>query len=377
MTSTLGSTHPTHAVIDLAAFRENVSAVRSCIRGVTGIMAVVKADAYGHGMFDIASEAVEAGVEYLGVARAYEGAQLREAGIEIPILAFEVVPTEHQSAAIEHNLDLTVTSVSGARQLGEVAERLGRKARVHVKVDTGMGRLGLSAATAAESIESIARLPWIDLVGVYSHFATSEDPDRTFATHQLDLFSHVLEDLAKRRISVRFRHMANSGAILEFPESHFDMVRPGLMLYGYAPRQGMALRVALSPVMSLVSRVAFLKRVGPNTSISYGRRYFTERETQIATVPVGYGDGYSRLLTGKAEALIRGKRYPVVGIVCMDQVMVDVGPGADIHDGDPVTLIGQQGGESIWAWELAAKIGTIPYEITCLVTSRVPRRFVR
>ncbi|MBP1692058.1 MAG: alr1, partial [Bacteroidetes bacterium] len=236
---------------------------------------------------------------------------------------------------------------------------------------------GLSAATAAESIESIARLPWIDLVGVYSHFATSEDPDRTFATHQLDLFSHVLEDLAKRRISVRFRHMANSGAILEFPESHFDMVRPGLMLYGYAPRQGMALRVALSPVMSLVSRVAFLKRVGPNTSISYGRRYFTERETQIATVPVGYGDGYSRLLTGKAEALIRGKRYPVVGIVCMDQVMVDVGPGADIHDGDPVTLIGQQGGESIWAWELAAKIGTIPYEITCLVTSRVPRRFVR
>lgn len=377
MPSILGSTHPTHAVIDLAAFRENVAAVRSSIRGGAGIMAVVKADAYGHGMFSIASEAVEAGVEYLGVARAYEGAQLREAGIEIPILAFEVVPAEHQSAAIEHGLDLTVTSVSGARQLSEVAERLGRLARVHVKVDTGMGRLGLSAATAAESIESIARLPSIDLVGVYSHFATSEDPDRTFARHQLDLFSRVLEDLTRRRISVRFRHMANSGAILEFPESHFDMVRPGLMLYGYAPRQGMALRVSLSPVMSLVSRVAFLKRVGPNTSISYGRRFFTERETQIATVPVGYGDGYSRLLTGKAEALIRGRRYPVVGIVCMDQLMVDVGPEGDIREDDPVTLIGQDGGESIWCWELAAKIGTIPYEITCLVTSRVPRQFVR
>jgi alanine racemase len=377
MTSILGYTHPTHAVIDLAAFRQNVGAVRSLIAPGTSIMAVVKADAYGHGMFKIASEAVANRVEYLGVARAYEGAYLRNGGIQIPILVFEVVPEEHMAAAIEHGLDLTVTSARGARLLNNVAELSGRKARVHVKVDTGMGRLGLNHAGAGEEIQAISRLPWIDLVGVYSHFATSEDPDQTFARQQLELFSRVLKELERREISVRLRHIANSGGILGIPESHFEMVRPGLMLYGYAPRPDMPQQSKLSPVMSLVSNVAFLKRVAPNTSISYGRRYFTSRETRIATVPVGYGDGYSRLLTGKAEVLIRGKRYPVAGTVCMDQLMVDVGPDSDVREGDPVTLIGQDGGEAIWCWELAGKIGSIPYEITCLVTSRVPRRFMR
>ncbi len=339
-------------------------------------MAVVKADAYGHGMFKIASEAVANRVEYLGVARGYEGTHLRKAGIQIPILVFEVVPDEHMAAAIENDLDLTVTSVRGARQLNNVAELAGRKARVHVKVDTGMGRLGLDHGTAGEEIQTIARLPWIELIGMYSHFATSEDPDQSFARKQLDLFCRVLEDVERRRIHVQFRHMANSGAILGLPESHFDMVRPGLMLYGYAPRPDMTQQTDLSPVMSLVSNVAFLKDVAPNTSISYGRRYFTSRETRVATIPVGYGDGYSRLLTGSAEVLIRGRRYPVAGAVCMDQLMVDVGLESDVREGDTVTLIGQDGGEAIWCWELAGKIGTIPYEITCLVTSRVPRRFV-
>ena len=377
MTSILGYTHPTHAVIDLASFRKNIGVVRSSIAPGTGIMAVVKADAYGHGMFKIASEAVANNVEYLGVARAYEGAHLRKAGIQIPILVFEVVPDEHIAPAIEHDLDLTVTSLLGARQLNNVAELVGRKARAHVKVDTGMGRLGMNHAMAGEEIQTVARLPWIDLVGVYSHFATSEDPDQTFARKQLQLFCAVLEDLERRRIPVRFRHMANSGAILGLPDSHFEMVRPGLMLYGYAPRPDMKQQDSLSPVMSLVSNVAFLKRVGPGISISYGRRYVTSRETRIATVPVGYGDGYSRLLTGKAEVLIRGKRYPVAGAVCMDQMMVDVGPDGDVREGDTVTLIGKDGQEAVWCWELASKIGTIPYEITCLVTSRVPRRFTR
>jgi alanine racemase len=372
----LQASHPTHAVIDLAAFRKNVALVRECIPPGVNIMAVVKADAYGHGMLRIAMDAVDQGVEYLGVARVYEGTMLREAGIKVPILAFEVVPVEHQSGALEHDLDLTVVSVPGARQLNDAAARTGRKARVHVKVDTGMARLGLSAKAAAEEIETIARLPWIDLVGVYSHFATSEDPDQTFARQQLGLFSAILDDLHRRRVPLRLRHMANSGAIFELPESHFDMVRPGIMLYGYAPGPGMKQGALLAPVMSLISQVAFVKRVGPNTSISYGRRYFTSRETRIATVPVGYGDGYSRLLTGKAEVLIRGKRFPVAGTVCMDHIMVDLGSGNEIQEGDLVTLIGRNGGDTIWCWELAGKIGTIPYEITCLVTSRVPRRFV-
>jgi alanine racemase len=246
-----------------------------------------------------------------------------------------------------------------------------------VKVDTGMGRLGLNATAAGDEIESIARLPRIDLVGVYSHFATSEDPDQSFARYQMDLFSRVLEDLRRRRIEVPLRHMANSGAILELPESHFEMVRPGIMLYGYTPRSGMKQSTSLLPVMSLVSRVAFLKLVPPDTSISYGRRYFTTGETRIATIPVGYGDGYSRLLTGKADVLIKGKRYPVVGTICMDQLMADLGSETEVHEGELVTLIGRDGEEVISCWELAAKLGTIPYEITCLVTSRVPRRFVR
>jgi alanine racemase len=316
-------------------------------------------------------------VEYLGVARAYEGAQLRQAGISVPILSFEAVPVEHQAAALGYDLDLTVTSVDGATRLSEAAGRAGRKARVHVKVDTGMGRLGLQHSVAGKEIESVARLPGIEIAGVYSHFATSEDPDQTFARRQLDLFASVLEDLHRRGVDIPLRHMANSGAILQLPESHFEMVRPGLMLYGYTPRPDVTRRTDLTPVMSLVSRVAFLKRVGPGTSISYGRRYVTSGETWIATIPVGYGDGYSRLLTGKGDVLIRGKRYPIAGTICMDQLMVDVGSETDVREGDRVTLLGQEGGESIWCWELAGKIGTIPYEITCLVTSRVPRLFTR
>ena len=377
MTSVLASTYPTHVVVDLAAFRKNLDVVRSSIAPGTGILAVVKADAYGHGMFKIASEAAGAGAEYLGVARAFEGVQLRTAGIATPILAFEIVPAEHQAAAIEHDLDLTVTSVDGAKQLNEAAARSGRKARVHVKVDTGMGRLGLNPTTAGGEIESIARLSRLELVGVYSHFATSEEPDQKFARHQLGLFHRVLDDLSRRGIHVRLRHMANSGAILQLPESHFEMVRPGIMMYGYTPRVGMKQEAALSPVMSMVSRVVYLKRVSPGTSISYGRRFVTNRETGIATIPVGYGDGYSRLLTGKADVLIKGKRYPLAGTVCMDQVMADVGPESDIQEGDLVTLIGRDGEVAIWCWELAEKIGTIPYEITCLVTSRVPRRFMQ
>lgn len=373
--SILGSTHPTHAVIDLVAFRKNIAAVRSLIAPGTKIMAVVKADAYGHGMFEIALEAVKSGVEYLGVARAYEGAQLRQAGISAPILAFEAVPVEHQEAALGYDLDLTVTSVDGARRLSEAAGRSGRKARVHVKVDTGMGRLGLNPSVAGKEIETIARLPGIEASGVYSHFATSEDPDQSFAQRQLELFMRVLGDLDRRGVHVPLRHMANSGAILQVPGSHFEMVRPGLMLYGYTPRPHVTQRTALFPVMSLVSRVAFLKRVGPGTSISYGRHYVTSRETCIATIPVGYGDGYSRLLTGKGDVLIRGSRYPIAGTICMDQLMADVGPESDVREGDQVTLLGQDGEESIWCWELAGKIGTIPYEITCLVTSRVPRLF--
>jgi alanine racemase len=363
----------TRALIDLAAFRANLDAVRSYVGANVKILAVVKADAYGHGAVRMAEEAVRWGVDYLGVARIHEGLELRMAGISHPTLVFEVPPAAQLEFALQQDLQLTVVSLEGAAFIDDVASRIGKRAAIHMKVDTGMGRLGLGTAEALPVIERISRMEGVHLVGLYSHFATSEDPDQTFALHQLGQFQALVRSLDGRGISPPLKHMANSGAIIALPASHLDMVRPGIMLYGYPPAQGMEQRFPLKPVMSLVSQVTFLKSVDPGTSISYGRKYFTRERTTIATIPVGYADGFSRLLTGNAEALVRGKRYPVVGTICMDALMLDLGPETDIAEGDPVTFIGADGAQRIDAWDLAARIGSIPYEVTCLITKRVQR----
>jgi alanine racemase len=339
-------------------------------------MAVVKANAYGHGMLRIAQESLRWGVDYLAVARYHEGIRLRESGIKAPVLVFELVPDESITEAIERDLELTVVSMAGLRLMQQCSVQLKRQVTVHVKVDTGMGRLGVNTADAARLIEAGARLRGINLKGVYSHFATSEDADQTFAREQVMRFVDVLNELERRRVQIPLRHMANSGAIISLKDACFDMVRPGIMLYGYAPRKGMPESYPVQPVMSLKSHAAFVKDVPPGISVSYGRRYFTKAETRIVTVPIGYADGYFRLLTDRAKAIINGVRYPVVGTVCMDQIMLDVGLPADIREGDTVTLLGTDGGESITAWDIGEAIGTIPYEVTCLVTDRVPRVYV-
>ena len=280
-------THSTHALIDLAAFRQNLDAVRSYVGDKVKILAVVKANAYGHGVKRITAEAVRYGIDFLGVARAPEAFELRMMGTTQRILVFEVVAHEHLQSCIDQDLDLTLVSLEGAQRLNGLAEQRRKKTRVHVKIDTGMGRLGFPSPEAASRIESIAKLPWLELTGVYSHFATSEDPDQSFANEQLTRFEAVLAELEHRRIEVPLRHMANSGAIMALPKSHFDMVRPGIMLYGYPPANGMTGCWPLAPVMALVSKVALIKRVGANTSVSYGRRYFTKTATTIATIPIG------------------------------------------------------------------------------------------
>ncbi len=367
--------HPTHATINLPAFRSNLDVVRSCVGARVGIMAVVKANAYGHGMVRIAQEAVRTGVSSLGVARVNEGIELRKAGMEVRVLVFEVPPEPFLERAISENLELTVTSVSGAEGIARAARRASRKAKVHVKVDTGMGRLGIHHELAADAIESVVRLQGITLEGVYSHFATSDEEDKSFALEQLSRFELVLEELERRKVEIPLRHMANSGAILSLPSSHFDMVRPGIMLYGYPPRKEMPVTPPLEPVMSLLSVAAFVKEMQQRTSISYGRRYYAPAGARIATVPVGYADGYSRRLTNNTDVLIGGKRYPAVGTICMDHFMVDLGEGSDVREGDTVTLIGKDGSEEITAWDLAEKLQTIPYEITCAISARVPRQF--
>lgn len=373
MSVPLSLVHPTRAIINLAAFRHNLERVKKYVGVGTKIMAVVKSHAYGHGVRVISREAVRGGVHYLGVARVDEGLELRNEGIDTPILVFEIAPEGLAELAIVSDLELSVSALEHAQLFGSHAQRSGKKARLHVKVDTGMGRLGFDYLTAADAIEKVARLVGVELVGVYSHFATAEEADHCFAREQLKRFNAVLEELQRRHVVVPLRHMANSAAVITLPESHFDLVRPGIMLYGYGPAPGMAADAGLKPVMSLFSRVMFLKKVRAGSGISYGRRFVAQNDTWIATVPVGYGDGYSRMLSNKAEVIIRRRRYPVVGTICMDHSMIDVGPNCDVQVGDEVTLLGGTGDQYISAWELAEKLGTIPYEVTCMVSARVPR----
>ena len=363
----------TQAIVDLPAFRHNLDAVRAYVGPSVEIMAVVKADGYGHGMLRMAEAALAHGIRHFGVARVHEGLELRAAGFTALTLVFESPAPEAIPEAIAADLELTLVSGEVLEWIEQAARGTGRVVRVHMKVDTGMGRLGRPAEAAASLVVRAARSPFLRLEGVYSHFATSEDPDTRFAELQLRRFSDLLAAVRGEGVTIPLCHMANSGAIMTMPDAHLDMVRPGIMLYGYPPGRGMVERFPVRPVLSLVTRAAFVKIVGPNTSISYGRKYFTGRTTTIVTVPAGYADGYSRLLTGKAEALIGGRRYPVVGTICMDQMMIDAGPEAEIRVGDEVVLIGRSGSDQITAWDVAAATGTIPYETTCLLTRRVTR----
>ena len=366
---------PTFARIDLAAFRHNIEVVRSFVSPGTGILAMVKANAYGHGMLAIAAEAAAAGVEFFGIARVEEGAELRQAGFAQRILLLELASGDRALAAIRLGLEITVASLSQATELNALARQLGRPAFVHVEIDTGMGRTGFDHARAAAEIEEISGLQHVILAGVFSHFASSDDPDQSFAHEQLKRFNGVLARLERQGVRVPLRHCANSGAIMTLPQAHFDMVRVGIMLYGYVSANGMD-TAGLAPVMSLHSSVGFIKTVEAGTPISYDHRYVTPHRSRIATVLIGYGDGFSRRQTTGAEALIRGRRYPVVGTICMDMIMVDVGLEDEIAVGDTVTLIGDDGKERITAWDVARRTGTIPYEVTCQVAERVPRLFV-
>ncbi len=364
------------ARVSLGAFRHNLDAVRSYVGPNVHIMAVIKADGYGHGMAQLGNEAAKAGVTHFGVARVHEGVELRTTQPSAMILVFEAPRPDTLQTAVHNRLDITTISGETTDVLESVARNAGMKARVHVKVDTGMGRLGLPPDKALHVIQRVARSRWLELTGVYSHFATSEDADKSFAHEQIARFEGLLQTLINERIDVPLRHMANSGAIISIPGAAYDMVRPGIMLYGYPPGDGMPERFPVTPVLSLVSRVAFVKEVPPGTGISYGRRYFTQRTTKIATIPMGYADGYPRLLTGKGSALMNGVRYPVVGTICMDQLMLDLGPDAHVAVGEEVVLIGRSGSEQITAWDIGRAIGSIPYEITCVITGRVPRDYV-
>jgi alanine racemase len=354
------------ARVNVAAIERNVATLRSALGPATALCAVVKSDGYGHGAIASARAALAGGAGWLAVATAAEAAELREAGLEAPILVMGALTPEELTVALAARADVVAWSESFLDLLGD------RPARVHVKLDTGMGRLGTRELGEAVSIaERVAASPALELTGAMTHFATA-DEDPEFLAAQIWQFEPFVDRL--RRIEPRLHaHAANSAATLTIPKSHYDMVRCGIAIYGCDPMNRDPAAWSLEPALELSSYVAAVKPAREGDSVGYGRRFIARRATQIATLPIGYGDGVRRALTNNCEVLVGGRRYPLVGTVSMDNITLDVGAETQVAPGQHATLIGADGGERVTAEELARRTGTINYEIVCGISKRVPR----
>jgi alanine racemase len=361
---------PTVVEIDLEAIRANVRVLKP---NDAELMAVVKANGYGHGDVPVARAAVEAGASWLGVALVEEGIRLREAAIEVPILLLSEFPRDSEKDVLASDLTPTVYSAEKAAALADAGRSTGREVRVHLKVDTGMHRVGIAPGPALELARSL-RDDGIVIDGVWTHLARSEELGVATTDEQLEGFRRFVDDLGAEGIRPQYRHAANSGATISRPDAHLDLVRVGIAMYGIVPGPDLVGKVDLRPAMSLRSRVSHVQRLGAGEAISYGHTYRLDRVSTIATVPIGYADGYLRALSNRGRVLIRGKRYGVAGVVTMDQLMVDVGDDP-VEIGDEVVLFGRQDGEEIRAEEVAGWAGTIGYEIVCAVSDRVPREY--
>jgi alanine racemase len=376
--------------IDLNAISHNVRELRRITSPGARLMAVVKANGYGHGAVEIALAALKNGADCLGVARMGEGLHLRMAGITAPILIMGYTPPEHSTTLVEHRLTQTVYTFDAAEALSEAAALLQVRATVHIKVDTGMGRLGLLPdsprismlgkhlpGNAQRVIESISRLPHVEIEGVFTHFATADSQDRTYALQQMERFLEFLDKLKVHGLEFPLRHAANSAALIDLPETHLDMVRPGISLYGFYPSAEVSKeRISLVPAMMLKTRVIQVKMVPAGFHISYGLTYQTENPTVIATVSAGYADGLNRLLSSRGQMLVRGTRAKIVGRICMDLTMLDVGHIPDVQIGDEVVIFGRYGQECIPVEEIAEVLNTVHYEIVTSLTSRVERVYI-
>jgi alanine racemase len=380
----------TWAEVDLKAYAHNIRELRRITRTGARLMAVVKANGYGHGAVEVAREALQNGAEYLGVARIHEGVQLREAGLEAPILIFGYSSPESAPILIEHQLTQTVYSAATAEALSRQAARRGKKIKVHIKVDSGMGRLGLlldtpaggspeggPAADPIDDVAAISRLADLEVEGIFTHFATADSADKSYANRQLERFRDFLSQIDRAGLLPAVKHAANSGALIDMPDSHLDMVRPGIATYGLYPSDEVnQSHIDLKPVMALKSRIIHLKKVPAGFHISYGITHRTKTPTTIATVPVGYADGLNRLLSSRGHMLVHGRKVPIVGRVCMDLTMLDVGALSGAAIEDEVVVFGRQAGETITADEIAASLNTINYEIVTSIAGRVPRVYL-
>jgi len=368
-------TRPAWVEVDLGAVRQNVHAVKDHLTPGTGYLAVVKANAYGHGDVEVSKAALAAGASWLGVILVDEGIRLRDEGIDAPILLLHEPPPDRADDVVSYGLTPSVYTEPGIASLGDAAERASSTLAVHLKVDTGLNRLGVPMDRLEEAAGLLAKEPRLEVQSVFSHFAFADDPGNRFVDTQLERYADALDRLAAAGITSALKHIGNSAAALTRPDAHFDLVRVGIATYGLAPSPALDGIVPLRPALSLKCKIARVARVEAGEGVSYGLRYRLSRPGTIVSLPLGYADGWIRALGGNADVLIGGSRYPAVGTVCMDSFMADVGDSS-VEVGDEAVLIGTQGSERIGAEDLAARLNTINYEVVTMLARRLDRVFV-
>ncbi len=368
-----GVLRPTRVDVDLDRLAANLRAIRAHVGG-RRVMPVLKANAYGHGLIPVARRMEAEGADTLAVAYLEEGILLRRAGIRCPILVLGGVVGEQIPLFLQHDLRITASSVAKLEAVEACAAAAGATATVHLKIDTGMERVGVHWYSAGPLLEASLRCPHVQVEGIYSHLANSDLPDDAPTRLQRERFAEVLRFYERRSLPTPLRHLANSGGVLQHPDTWLDMVRPGILLYGVLPAPGLPCPIPVGPALRWTSRVVYFKVVPAGAPVSYGSTWAPTADTRVITVPVGYGDGYFRSMSGKAEVLVGGRRCPVVGRICMDQLMVDIGQGS-AYNGDEVVLLGDDGNEALTADALAAWAGTIAYEVLTNINTRVPRRY--
>ncbi|MFN3531052.1 MAG: alanine racemase [Candidatus Brocadia sp.] len=367
---------PTWVEIDLNALRHNLLAIKKRVGPQVKILGIVKADAYGHGDYEVSKVLLNHGIEMLGIAILEEGILLRNKGIEAPLLLLGGIFEDQIDAVIHYHLIPTVYDLKLAEVISKRAHAFNRVINVHVYVDTGMGSIGVKYDRAVEFIRSLQDMRNLFIGGIYTHCSCSDEKESAFTNLQIKRFRDVLAALDAIKVAIPLKHMANSGAIISYPDTHFTMVRPGLSLYGLYPSEEVSRDIGIRPVMSFKTRVIHIKNMEPGDVVGYGGIYRITKPTRVATLPFGYDDGYNRLLSGQGKVIIRGIKAPIIGRICMDQCFVDVTDIKDISVGDEVVIYGSQGQETISIESVAKQLNTIPYEVTCAISNRVPRIYI-
>ncbi len=363
------------AEINIDNLAHNMKEIRRNTKEGTLVTAVVKANAYGHGSVETGKVFLENGVDRLAVATVQEGMELRKAGIKAPILILGATPNSQHSLAVKWDLIETVFSYENAKELSKIAKENNKIAKIHIKIDTGMGRIGfLPQKETIRQIKRINSLSNLKIEGIFTHFARADERDKTFTKEQFNKFNWIIKEIEKLGINIPIKHVSNSAGIIDLPEYNLDMVRAGIINYGIYPSNEVNKeKMKLKPAMALKTKISNIKKVPENMGISYGHKSITKRESIIGTIPIGYADGFTRLLSSKGEVLVKGKRVPIIGRICMDQSMIDLTDIDHINIGDEVVIFGEQNNHYIHVDEIAKKLGTISYEIVCMVGRRIPR----